>query len=352
MVGAVRWQRHATRSACSVLLMIGAASCKPNLEGRPSLIDSPRVVAISSNLKASTEDGVAIAEVSPEDSVTYDVLVASPIDEQSVPQYDWALCTLRKPLAESGPISHSCLEPSGPDLLDLGTSSSVVAQIPKDVCQNFGPITPTQKPGEPAIRPEDPDTTGGYYQPVRLLTRYSSDDAEYEVGVTRVSCGIALGASQQNTVEFRQKYRPNANPRIQSVMLTQRDGSQIDIDLAEGATPLSVHPGDKVQFQASWPPCPSQPGDSACEGAEAYLNYDTVTQSLADRRESIRVSWYATEGSYDHDRTGRSEGEADLSTTSNAWVAPDSTGEVRFWLVIRDDRRGVNWTQFDLGVVK
>ena len=126
----------------------------------------------------------------------------------------------------------------------------------------------------------------------------------------------------------------------------------IDIDLADGATPVSVHPGDKVQFKASWPACSSQPGDAPCEGSEAYLNYDTVTQSLVNRHESIRVSWYATGGSFDHDRTGQSEAEADISSTANSWIAPDAAAKVRFWLVIRDDRRGVSWVQFDLEVVK
>ncbi len=341
MVSAKRSHRYDLWLAVAFPSFIGMSGCKPNLEGRPSLIDAPRVLAIRSEA----------AEASPEDSVTYDVLLASPIDDQTTPHYDWALCNARKPLAESGPIAQSCLQPSSPDLTDLGTSPSVVAQIPKEVCRNFGPITPTQKTGEPAIRPEDPDTTGGYYQPVRLLTHYAQDDAQYEVGVTRLSCGIALGASQQNTVSFSKEYRPNVNPRIQSVTFVKSDGSQNDIDLAEGATSLFVHPGERLQFTATWPSCP-QPSDTGCEGAETYLYYDPVTQSLVDRRESIRVSWYATDGNYEHDRTGRTESDADFSDTSNSWVAPGTVSNVRFWLVIRDDRRGVSWTQFELQVLQ
>jgi hypothetical protein len=88
----------------------------------------------------------------------------------------------------------------------------------------------------------------------------------------------------------------------------------------------------------------------ACSGAETYLTYDPATQSLAERNESIRVSWYATDGSFEHDRTGRTEAEADQTDTSNDWTAPGSAATVRFWLVIRDDRRGVNWKTFDINV--
>jgi len=80
------------------------------------------------------------------------------------------------------------------------------------------------------------------------------------------------------------------------------------------------------------------------------MAYDQISQSLVNRRESIRVSWYATAGAFEHDRTGRAENEAAEANSANSWTAPGQVGLVRFWLVIRDDRRGLNWSSFDLNV--
>ena len=352
---------HLAGAAAVVLGAITSVGCKPELEGRPSLIDSPRVIALRSEA----------AEAQPETSVNYDVLLASPIDSTEVPTYQWALCTARKPLAASGPIAEACLAPAGPDLQDLGNSATAVAAIPKDACQVFGPTPPTQKTGEPALRPVNPDTTGGYYQPVRLLTQLSSNDSEYDVGVTRLLCGIAAGANQQQSAEFNKDYRANQNPDIQQVSFTQGGGAPTIVDTTGSFETLSVPRNEQLNFEVTWPDCPlvANCGDAicsagedltncpsdcqnpqGCEGSEPYLSYDAVTQSLANRRESIRISWYATDGNFEHDITGRAESDADQPNSSNTWTSPGQASLVRFWLVIRDDRRGVNWTTFDLQI--
>ncbi len=196
------WITEARSVGPWTVVVLGLAGCKPDLIGRPSLINSAQVIAIRSTP----------AEAKAGDDVTYDVLVAQPVDDPTTPAFDWALCLASKPLATPGPIADSCLMPSGPELQDLGTLSSADTSLPKDDCQLFGPTPPSQKAGEPAVRPVDPDTTGGYYQPVRLLTQYSPNDSQYDVGVTRISCGIASGATQAQTVEFTQNYKPNQNP--------------------------------------------------------------------------------------------------------------------------------------------
>ena len=42
---------------------------------------------------------------------------------------------------------------------------------------------------EPPSRPADPDVTGGYYQPVRVLVP-TREEEDYVVGVTRLACGV------------------------------------------------------------------------------------------------------------------------------------------------------------------
>ena len=359
----VRWQASIAGSSRLVLasvMALVAASCKPDLEGRPSLVDSPRVIAIRSTP----------AEGMPGSTVTYDVLVAKPVADTTELVLDWALCLAQNPLANSGSISDACLVRSSPKLTALGTASSVTATIPSDSCQRFGPTTPTQNPGEPPLRAVDPDTTGGFYQPVRLLSEFGDGPAEYEVGVTRLLCGIGSGVTQEQAATFATGYRANQSPRIEQVSAARANGEKATVDLS-GATVATFSRGEALAFEVKWPSCSTEiscgdglcsagedldscPSDcktpKGCEGSEPYLSYDATTQSLVNRRESMRISWYATDGSFEHDRTGRLETEANKVTSANTWTAPNSPGLVRFWFVIRDDRRGANWVSFDVQV--
>jgi hypothetical protein len=81
-----------------------------------------------------------------------------------------------------------------------------------------------------------------------------------------------------------------------------------------------------------------------------YVYFDPITRKLRDRREAMRVSWFASAGEFEHDRTGRSEVDADDAESENVWVAPDAEGDVRVWVVLRDDRGGVGWGSYTLRV--
>jgi hypothetical protein len=266
------------------------------------------------------------------------------------------------------------------------------AAVPVDSCRVFGPFPPEPLPGEPPSRPADPDTTGGYYQPVRLLVPTSGGDA-YSVGVTRLDCGI-IGATQEQSAEYNKRHTPNANPEISSVALERANGANETLSVApgspselsdggadavvtsldaggDGSLPdsgaagatdagtlprIAVTPGEQVTFHAKWASCPapcsnaSCPSPTACSGSEAYVDLDLSAHRLVDRRESIRVSWFATDGTFDHDRTGRSEAEATTPNTDNAWTAPSAPADVHMWLVIRDDRGGVGFSTYVIHV--
>jgi hypothetical protein len=62
------------------------------------------------------------------------------------------------------------------------------------------------------------------------------------------------------------------------------------------------------------------------------------------------VSWFASDGEFEHDRTARSEAEAESGDSDNQWTAPDSEGEQRIWVVLRDDRGGVGWGSYKVTV--
>lgn len=63
---------------------------------------------------------------------------------------------------------------------------------------------------------------------------------------------------------------------------------------------------------------------------------------------AMRVSWFATGGTFDADKTGRAEDDP-ATTSDNLWTAP-SPGVVHLWIVLRDSRGGVDWASYDLVV--
>jgi len=72
--------------------------------------------------------------------------------------------------------------------------------------------------------------------------------------------------------------------------------------------------------------------------------FNLVTQTLDMHRESLSVSWFATDGSFAHDRTGRDETEQDL-TTDDVWTAPTTSGVVYVFVLLRDIRGGVDFAE-------
>jgi hypothetical protein len=119
-----------------------------------------------------------------------------------------------------------------------------------------------------------------------------------------------------------------------------------------------------LTFEARWDECPESDtcGDGVCgpeesrlscsadcaepvgcRGAERYVWFNQQSRSLETRRESVRVAWYATAGSYEHERTGVEEDDP-RPRSRNVWTAP-LAGQATLWLVIRDARGGVGTFQ-------
>jgi hypothetical protein len=65
----------------------------------------------------------------------------------------------------------------------------------------------------------------------------------------------------------------------------------------------------------------------------------------------MSVSWFATDGTFEADRTGRGE-EDEISAAPNRWTAPDQPGPVHLWIVLRDSRGGTAWAEEVLEVVE
>lgn len=309
-----------------------ALGCVPEFELDPSLVDRPRVLALSSSP----------AEAGPGESVTLHALVASPAGTSYKTPLDWALCIARRPLAELGPIAPDCLaeaELADVEVFDsLGFAVTLDAELPADACRLFGPEPPATMPGEPTGRPVDPDATGGYYQPV--LARLYKEDTALNLLRVRLACGLA-GATQAQAAEYTRRYTRNVAPSV--------------LEFGVGDRRASVVAGESVQLRVTWAECPREACEHdcadapGCGGAETHVFFDPVDLAVEVRREAISVAWFASAGTFDDPRTGRGSDELEAAS-SNGWTAPLEAQTVHLWVVLRDDRGGVAWKDLALQV--
>lgn len=360
---------------CVALAVLGsslASGCKPNLIGRPSLIEEDTLLAVSASPAESELDA----------NVTYTSLYVGPKGPIDAATLDWAFCDVRKPLAVTGSIAPACLVERSKVLTPIGVGGTVTGHIAAVTpCKTFGPQASDAVAGQPTPRPADPDTTGGFYQPLRVRIPLATGD-DYTVVTTRLDCGLT-NATQEQSIAYTKSYRPNENPKLDALTVTRSGAHGETVPADETAPSISLKPGEQVNFDANWADCSVKPActpcaapadadggadggadaggcsstcaataNAGCTGSEQYPYLDPVSHELTQRREAIRVSWYATDGNFDHDRTGRTEQEAEakLHTTDNDWTAPNIAGVVHLWVVIRDDRGGVAWSSYLLNV--
>ena len=278
------------------------AGCVPDFGDSPSLVTSPRVLAV---LAEPPEAGVG-------ESVALRVLVASPAGPIADAAPAWAFCFAPKPLADNNVVGPACLDDQS--IKPIG--AAVMAVMPFDACSRFGPDVPPQPAGQPPLRPHDPDVTGGYYQPVRadlagLPPTFSR---------LRVTCNLA-GATAAVAAEFRTRYRPNHNPRI--ARIAAFDGAN--------ELPLDRLPaGGRVRLVATFAP----------DAAEFYPVLDVPKGILTDRRESLRASFFITGGHLDKERPG--EFIEGATGAEAGWTLPAGPTVLPFWVVVRDERGGVD----------
>lgn len=314
-----------------ILLLV---ACTSPLPDPTSLVDAPRVLAVQ----------VTPAEAEPGAALVFHTLYADATGPLLDGDVALAACLARKPLAETGPVATSCLDPDGDVLDPFGAGLDVTGTMPEDACSTFGPLPATEETdtagGDP--RPVDPDVTGGYYQPVMAF----ADDAVTLVSA-RVRCGLT-NVDQDTYVAYNQGYHDNTAPEVAALTV---DGSPAPTVDAGAELPLSV----------GWTSCPTTPtcGDGlctvgedltscpddcntpvGCAGAEGYLRYDNDVAELVTAREAISVTWFGTGGTFAEARGGRAADD-EGTTVDGTWTAPPSAGTAWIWAVLRDDRGGV-----------
>jgi hypothetical protein len=334
--------RSLPRWSTFVLFMVAFSGCAPDLDDRQGIVREPRFIGVRS-VPAEAEEGTPVA---------YHGLFVGPPGPLTSAELDWALCTLRKPLAVLGPVHPDCVEPSGPGLEPIGTGHEILTSVPRGACRTFGPEPPDTADDEPPGRPVDPDETTGYYQPVRVWAPGTGDEP-FAIGQTRVYCGLAVATGEQIS-EYRRRYTFNQNPEIESAVLVDDDGVVELNPIGDDPTLVSgvVQAGAVMTWRVSWPACPASVDDldeTGCVGAEPFVDFDLERRILVDRRESIRVAWFATDGELEVDRTGRDEDDLERSS-ENAWTAPAEGGIIDLWVVVRDVRGGSGWQHYRVDV--
>ncbi len=213
------------------------------------------------------------AEATPGTPVTYTVLVVDPdlstfpTGEPPAIPIDWAFCNEEKPLSELTDISPTCFVYTAPYLVEIGQGASVTGALPSLGCSLFGPDVPPAMPGTPPGRPTDPDPTGGYYQPVRLILPTSGAPI-LGAEESRMLCGVSASGAVSN--QFTTEYKPNTNPVLEGLGVVPAAASGPVTPFPPDAVTsagLTVTAGEKIVLRASWPACtPALPGQGLRRG--------------------------------------------------------------------------------------
>ena len=289
------------RRALVFVLALGAA-CRPDFGERESFVDRPEVLAVL----------LDPPEAKPGEMVMTSLVIASPDGPITAPLAAWAFCATPKLLTENGAVSPECLADGVAAI--PGGGPSVTVALPTASCSLFGPDVTSAD-----LRPRDPDVTGGFFVPIRARIGQPNGDALTGFGFARTTCNLANAGSEQVTI-FAAQYRPNQNPTLLPLTATVA-GTPVAFD--------QIPSGASIVLHASWAPT----------DAESYAYYDPTTSLVTTKRESMRVSWFATAGDFQEDRTGRTETEPD-AFTDNTWTAPSSAGTAHLWAILRDSRGG------------
>jgi hypothetical protein len=321
-------------SLVSFIFACALAGCTPDFSDATTTVSAPRLLAV-----AGTP-----AEGPPGSTFTLRALYddgEGPADAGSV---EWATCLLQKPLGDPGSVNPACLGDLATGMLRLGVGDVVKGAVPTNACELFGPESLPPLPGQPSARPTDPDSTGGYYLPIRVTAGGNDDSVAFE----RIACQPS-GILESAFAAFSTGYILNENPVVSALSRFGEAGTATAIRPdAPGSKPaITIEPGAVTSLRAEWPSCPATP--AACHGAETYLLIDESTRNLTTSRESMVASWYSSAGSFLLDRVGR-DGSDVTSSVVNTWTAPTVTGVVHVWVVLRDARGGVGWESYTLDV--
>ena len=309
---------YASHLRALAALVTTALACAPDLTVHASRITAPRVVAVRGTP----------AEARPGETVTLTATVATPAGVGNDAQIDWIACETPRATTESATVSPRCLDDAGAlAMLTMERSTTVTVTVPSDACMRIGPQTPSVGQGAERVRSPDADITGGWQLPVRLDLAVG-DAHETLFARYRVRCQPpdVPGAT---AVDYARRYRNNVNPALAGVFaVVDNDTRALARDAAAGSATEVGGPRD-VPILALW----------NADSVERYVRVNPETRALDERTESLEIAWYTARGWFERDGTTP---DGTGTVTVNVLHRDAGDGEVRVWVVLRDERGGVD----------
>ncbi len=307
------------RTPC-LCMIVALGACAPDLTVHASRITAPRVIAVRGDPP----------EARPGQAVTLTAVVALPRGVTSSASVDWRACEVPRATTESATVSARCLaDDAGAPLAGEMRGLTVTATIPGDACMRVGPQTPPAGQDGARARAPDPDITGGWQLPIRLALSVG-DARETLFARYRVRC-LAPDVPGATAQGYALRYRDNRNPALAGVFAVAGGATrELPRQGADEAAATPVGPSRDVALLALW-------GDDA---AERYVLVDPATRALAERTEALEVAWFTDGGWFERDRTA-----PDATGTASVNVLhldAEARGGARVWVVLRDERGGVD----------
>jgi hypothetical protein len=302
------------------LALCAIIACAPDLTTKASDVVAPRVIGVRADP----------AEARPGQTVKWTAIVVSPQGFVEEADVRWGMCLAPRGPTDSITVAATCLgrgpktdADGNPLFVKLeNTGVNLSGTVPSDVCKKLGPqLPPVNKDGEPQRAP-DPDITGGYQMPLRLVLDYGSDVPDVTFYRQRIKCDLA-NAPAQVARDYAAKYVLNKHPSIETLQI---DGTDLPADGAEADVPA----GKTYTLKVRWP----------TDSREEYVRVNPETRSLETRTESIDVTWFTDGGSFAHDRTTPASAKG-RSATNALTLEASRKDPVHVWILVHDERGGL-----------
>jgi hypothetical protein len=326
-------RRSGAIAAALVAAVAGAAlgpGCSAGFENPAIVLDLRVLGAVAEPaelvLDVDPMDPIAIATALEQNPVMVSALVADPDDDRRL-AWDMALCAPTRSLRCDDPEATVATVGSG--TVDDPETAGAIAPAAAFV------INPLVL--EESISADSLAGFGGIA--VQLQIRVWPDGGDP---------ATAVYASKRLVVAPRvpAERLANQNPWILEVRHGAGPDAQPESLLAEGTceapglTPLVLARGQKLRL------LPVEPA----EVRENYVlpTFDGEVQRVT---EYMRYAWFATGGDFDRGQSGgATDAFGNIPTLDVVFSAPGAPGDVRLWLVQRDERGGTAWKAYCLRV--
>jgi hypothetical protein len=133
---------------------------------------------------------------------------------------------------------------------------------------------------------------------------------------------------------------PNTNPTLEALAEVAPDGTMTALLPArceDGSAPgIALAPGEELHV------LPLEP-----EGVREVYMLPTFDGDVRTITENMRYAWFSTAGSWARGDTGGTiDPFGNVPPLDNTFTAPREPGDVRLWLVMRDERAGTYWREY------